>query len=101
MKQNYDTLMPKIEETLIWKINECIKDFVINIGIFKSFGFVVPIILSLELINALSECKNLFKEQTITRGEFINGQILICLFLLIISYYEIYYIDNIIKRRYK
>ncbi len=101
MKRNCDTLMPKTEETLIWKINECIKDFVINIGIFKSFGFLASVILSLDLITALSECKNLFKEQTITHGEFINGQILICLFLLIISYYEIYYIDNIMKWGYK
>ena len=37
--KKHDTLMPREEDSWFYKTRKFIKSFVINIGIFKSFGF--------------------------------------------------------------
>ena len=97
-----DTLMTKYEETFIYRTQKFIKDFIINIGIFKSFGFVISILISLQLINIVNLLNNAYYIlKIITIGEYESSIISTCLFLIVISYYELYYIDNIIKWMFK
>ncbi|MFA6315693.1 MAG: hypothetical protein WC648_05000 [Candidatus Paceibacterota bacterium] len=101
MRRACDTLMPKFEDIWIYKLREFIKDFIINIGIFKSFGFIASILISLQLLNIIYILENTFAQKTISVGEFEASMISTCLFLMIICYYELYYMDNILKWMWK
>ena len=96
--KKYDTLMPREEDIWFYKTQKFITSFVINIGIFKSFGFVASIIISLQILKIIYELQYaLIVYKTISIGEFEASVISACLFLMIICYYELYYLDNIIK----
>ena len=97
MRHICDTLLPKFENTWIYKLRKFIDGFIINVGIFKSFGFIVSILISLRLLNIIYVLENALAQKTISIGEYEASIISTCLFLMIICYYELYYIDNILK----
>lgn len=97
MRHICDTLLPKFENTWIYKLRKFIEGFIINVGIFKSFGFIASILISLQLLNIIYVLENALAQKTISIGEFEASIISTCLFLMIICYYELYYIDNILK----
>lgn len=101
MKQKYDTLMPKRENTWICKIREHVKQFAITVGVFKTIGVLSCIPLSLTLLHGLSLLQPAYANKLLSLGEYLS-----CVFscgtcLIIIALYEYYYIDLIIKWAFK
>jgi hypothetical protein len=97
MKEKYDTLMPKFEESLTYKIQYYVKNFIITVGIFKTIGFVSCISLSLILLKGLSLLQPAYTDKLLSLGEYLS-----CVFscgacLLVIALYEYYYLDLIVK----
>jgi hypothetical protein len=101
MKEKYDTLLPNFKETWTYKAQEIIKSFVINIGFFKTTGALISVPLSLTLLRGLSLLQPCYADGGITLGEYLS-----CVFscgacLMIIAFYEYYYLDLIIKWAFK
>jgi hypothetical protein len=101
MKKKYDTLLPKFEESLMYKAREYVKNFAITVGIFKTLGFVSCISLSLILLKGLSLLQPLYADKLISLGEYLS-----CVFscgacLVVIALYEYYFIDLVIKWAFK
>lgn len=101
MKQKYDTLMPKRENTWIYKIFEFAKEFVINIGIFKTIGLISCISLSLLLLTGLSCLQPSYTNKLLSLGEYLSCTFSCGTCLLLIALYEYYYIDLIISWVFK
>lgn len=99
MKQKYDTLMPK--ETWINKIAECSKSFALEVGVFKTIGVLSCIPLSLTILTGLSYLQPTYTNKLLSLGEYLSCTFSCGLCLLLISLYEYYYIDLIIKWRIK
>lgn len=93
--------MPREEDSWFYKTQKIIISFVINIGVFKSFGFIASIIISLQLLQIIYTLQDALVCKIISIGEFEASIISACLFLMIICYYELYYIDNFINWIFK
>ena len=93
-----DTLMPIGYTSLFHKVGCVIVNFQCGIGVFKTIGFAGCILLSLSVLDIISSMNyNLIVAKTITAMEYTNSVIPCCTMLLIISLYELWYLDRIIS----
>jgi hypothetical protein len=71
--------------------------FMLRIGIFKTFGFLSSVLLSVTILESLRGLQGALLIQNLTIGEYVASVISLMTMLLLVCYYEFYYIDSVIK----
>lgn len=91
------TLLPKFEDTIIYKFQMFVKSFVIHVGPFKMLAFFALIGISLQCVQSLLFLSGALSIQRLTVGEYISSVFLIVIIILISVIYMCYFIDSILK----